>query len=280
MSLELEGFSICELCQYLHINRSSFYHNKSHIENHKYDDIESLILELFYKHKCRYGYRRILILLHKLGIKINHKTVQKLMKSLGLRGKVGKNRKYNSYKGTVGKVAPNIINRDFRADTPFEKLYTDVTEFKINDNEKIYFSPVLDGFSNEIVAYSISGNGDLQLVHNMLKNLYKVLPEDSTKRSILHSDQGFQYQHQSIVNSLIEHGITQSMSRKATCLDNALMEGTFGKIKVEFFHKAKFNNKDDFIKQLEEYIHYYNNERIITALNMSPVEYRKQFSAA
>ena len=250
------------------------------MENDKYDELKNLILELFYTHKCRYGYRRILIALRQFDIKINHKTVLKLMKSLGLKGKVGKNRKYNSYKGTVGRVAPNIINRDFKASSPFEKLYTDVTEFKVADDKKIYFSPVVDGFSGEIVAYSISERGDLKLVLDTLRALYKAMPKDLAKQPILHSDQGFQYQHVAVVNSLANHGIAQSMSRKATCLDNALMEGTFGKIKVEFFHGEEFNGRHDFVKRLKEYIQYYNNERIKTALNMSPVEYRRQFNAA
>ena len=151
------------------------------MENHKHDDVKQLILALFHKHKCTYGYRRILIALCKLGIKINHKTVLKLMKELGLKGKIGKNRKYNSYKGQVCKIATNIINRKFKASAPFEKLHTDVTEFKLSDNEKIYFSPVVDCFSGEIVAYAISEHGDLKLVSDTLRELYKVMPKDLVK---------------------------------------------------------------------------------------------------
>ncbi|PWL47246.1 MAG: hypothetical protein DBY39_03745 [Clostridiales bacterium] len=107
------------------------------------------------KHKGRYGYRRICVALRNQGYAINHKTVQKLMKSLGLKGKQRKNDRYYSYKGKVGTVADNILNRDFNAVKPFEKLTTDVTQFKIGD-EKVYLSPVMDLYNREIVSYSIS----------------------------------------------------------------------------------------------------------------------------
>jgi len=194
------------------------------------------------------------------------------MKSLNLRGKQGKNGKYRSYKGEVGKVADNILNRDFNAAKPYEKLTTDVTEFKVCD-EKIYLSPILDLFNREIVSYSISLSPNLQQVREMLQGLFSKLPNDA--KPIFHSDQGWQYQHAEYQRLLAEHDIRQSMSRKGNCMDNGAMENFFGRLKVEMFYGEKFESVHDFIKALNDYIYYYNNERISLKLKgMSPVQYR------
>lgn len=210
--------------------------------------------------------------LKKKGYSINHKTVLKLMKSLNLRGKQSKNGKYHSYKGEVGKVADNILKRDFTAEKPFEKLTTDVTEFKVC-NDKVYLSPVLDLFNREIISYSISLSPNLQQVRDMLAGLFVKLPK--TARPIFHSDQGWQYQHAEYQRLLAEHNITQSMSRKGNCMDNGAMENFFGRLKVEMFYGAQFDSVDEFIQALDDYIYYYNNERISLKLKgMSPVQYR------
>lgn len=148
------------------------------------------ILNIFKQNKARYGYRRILLELRSLGYTINHKTLLKLMKSLNIQGKQRKS-KYKSYKGEIGKIAPNMINRNFVANAPFEKLTTDVTEFAVCD-EKIYLSPILDMYNNEIVSYSISTSPNFNQTREMLDRLINKLPTNS--KPILHSDQGWQYQ--------------------------------------------------------------------------------------
>ena len=194
------------------------------------------------------------------------------MNSLGLKGKQSKNGKYHSYKGEVGKVADNLLHRDFHAEKPFEKLTTDITEFKIGD-EKVYLSPVLDMFNREIISYSISTSPNLWQIREMLDGLFSKLPADA--RPLFHSDQGWQYQHAEYQRLLAEHNITQSMSRKGNCMDNGIMENFFGRLKVEMYYGEKFESPRGFIKKLEEYIHYYNNERISLKLKgMSPVQYR------
>jgi len=194
------------------------------------------------------------------------------MKSLNLRGKQSKNGKYHSYKGEVGKIADNILKRDFIAKKPFEKLATDVTEFKVC-NDKVYLSPVLDLFNREIVSYSISLSPNLQQVRDMLTGLFAKLPPGASP--IFHSDQGWQYQHAEYQRLLAEHNITQSMSRKGNCMDNGAMENFFGRLKVEMFYGEQFESVDDFVLALDNYIHYYNNERISLKLKgMSPVQYR------
>ena len=203
---------------------------------------------------------------------INHKTVLKLMKSLNFQGKQRRS-KYKSYKGEVGTVAPNILNRKFEATGESEKLTTDVTEFSVC-TEKVYLSPILDLYNNEIISYSISLSPNFAQTKEMLNKLFEILPK--TARPILHSDQGWQYQMKEYQRLLKEHNITQSMSRKGNCLDNSVMENFFGRLKVEMFYGETFRTTDEFIRCLEEYITYYNNERISLKLKMSPAQYRTQ----
>ena len=206
------------------------------------------------------------------GYTLNHKTVLKLMRILDLKGKQRKNEKYHSYKGEVGKIADNILKRDFHASKPFEKLTTDVTQFKVCD-EKVYLSPVMDLYNREIVSYSISTSPNLWQIRNMLDGLFAKLPADASP--VFHSDQGWQYQHAEYQRLLAEHNITQSMSRKGNCMDNGAMENFFGRLKVEMFYGEKFENVNVFIDELKRYIDYYNYERISMKLKgMSPVQYR------
>ena len=193
------------------------------------------------------------------------------MKSLSLVGKQRKNNKYHSYKGEVGKISDNLLKRDFTAEKPFEKLTTDVTEFKVCD-DKVYLSPVMDLYNREIISYDISLSPNLEQIRNMLNGLFAKLPNNV--KPIFHSDQGWQYQHAEYQRLLAEHSITQSMSRKGNCMDNGAMENFFGRLKVEMFYGEKFESVNAFIESLHKYISYYNNERIITILKTSPVKYR------
>ena len=194
------------------------------------------------------------------------------MKYLNIQGKQRKSR-YKSYKGEVGKIAPNILNRDFVAKAPFQKLTTDVTEFAVCD-EKVYLSPILDIYNNEIISYSISTSPNFNQTREMLNGLIHKLP--ANVQPILHSDQGWQYQIKEYQRMLKENNIIQSMSRKGNCLDNSVMENFFGRLKTEMFYGEKFESVNTFIDKLKEYIYYYNNERIILKLKMSPVKYRTQ----
>lgn len=257
--------------------RSTYYYYLKQPNKDKYECEKQEIQKIYNDNKGRYGYRRITIVMRDKGYVINHKTVQKLMKQLGLKGKQRKNDKYHSYKGTVGKVADNLLKRDFYAEKPFEKITTDVTQFNVCD-EKVYLSPVLDLFNNEIVSYSISTSPNLEQVREMLNGLFAKLPADATP--IFHSDQGWQYQHAEYQRLLAEHNIIQSMSRKGNCMDNGAMENFFGRLKVEMFYGEKFESVNAFIDELKKYIHYYNNERISLKLKgMSPVQYRTHSQA-
>ncbi|QTA10476.1 IS3 family transposase [Escherichia albertii] len=187
-------------------------------------------------------------------------------------------KKYRSWKGDVGKVAPNLLQRNFDAEKANEKWVTDVTEFAI-DGKKLYLSPVLDLYNREIIAYSISERPRMQMINSMLEQAMSRLGERD--KPVLHSDQGWQYQMKNYQNVLQSNGVVQSMSRKGNCLDNAVMESFFGILKSECYYLNKFKSTKELRRAIEEYIDYYNHERISSRLEgLSPVEYRTQVQLA
>lgn len=252
--------------------RSTFYYHVSHLpEADKYEDVKQRLCHIYEQHKGRYGYRRITLQLQNEGVAINHKTVQRLMVDMGLKAKV-KRVKYRSYKGDVGTIAPNVIARDFKTTGINQKWATDITEYKIND-EKGYLSPILDMNNGEIVAYTKSRHPDLALVMKMVDEAIE--KEHPSQGLILHSDQGWHYQHKMYQNKLKINGLVQSMSRKGNCLDNSMMENFFGIMKSELLYLQRWNTLEEFETALDDYIEYYNNDRIKLRLNgMSPAQYR------
>ena len=240
----------------------------------KYAEERELIKGVFEKNKGRYGYRRVHAVLRLSGCTLNHKTTQRLMAEMGLQGRQRRN-KYKSCHGTVGAVAPNVLDRNFAARMPYEKLVTDVTEFSVCD-EKVYLSPVLDLFNGEILSYSISLSPNFAQTREMMLGLFSRLPDGSAP--LLHSDQGWQYQMREFQDMLREHGMTQSMSRKGNCLDNAMMENFFGLMKNELLYVNHFESIEEFERELKKYIWWYNNKRIKLRLKgMSPAIYRAHY---
>ena len=206
---------------------------------------------------------------------MNHKKVQRLMKGMGLSARIRRKCKYSSYHGEVGKKTDNLIQRQFEASKPMEKCYTDVTEFAIPlSRQKLYLSPVLDGFNSEIIAYHLSTSPNLEQVKAMLEQAFT---EKYYEKTILHSDQGWQYQHTSYHQFLESKGIQPSMSRKGNSPDNAMMESFFGILKSEMFYgyEKNFKSLEDLEQAIVDYIDYYNNKRIKVKLKgFSPVQYR------
>lgn len=238
-----------------------------------YLDAKTQIKTIFHIHKGRYGYRRVQAELGHQNHRLNHKTVQKLMTQMGIKSTV-RPKRYQSYKGAVGKVAPNLLKRHFASKKPNEKWVTDVTEFNIK-GEKVYLSPILDLYNQEIISYEIADRPQINMVMQMLQSAFKRLRKGD--RPMLHSDQGWQYQMGFYQEALKDQGITQSMSRKGNCLDNAVMENWFGIMKTEFFYQQKFESIQSFKAELKEYIDYYNHDRIKQKLKgLSPVQYRTQ----
>ena len=241
--------------------------------------VKEQIITIFNENKKRYGYRRITQELHNNDICVNHKTVQKLMKQLGLVCQVRAKRKYNSYKGEVGEVAPNLLERHFKTNQPNRKWVTDVTEFKVND-QKLYLSPILDLFNGEVVSYNLSRHPNFKQITDMLEGAFQKLPI-KVDNLILHSDQGWQYQHKQYHCMLREKGIRQSMSRKGNCLDNAVIENFFGILKSELLYLQEFHSMEHFKQELIEYLDYYNNRRIKAKLKgLPPAIHRQQALSA
>ena len=254
--------------------RSTFYYRLSE-RTDKYASVKDQIRRIYDKNKGRYGCRRVWQALRVAGLVINRKTVARLMHSMSLFGVTPK-RHYHSYKGDVGKIAPNTLNRNFTAAGPYEKLTTDISQFVIN-GVKLYLSPILDMWNGEIISYTISRSPNMALVMKMLKKAFRCMGI-AASGALLHSDQGWQYQHAQYQLALKEHGIIQSMSRKGNCLDNSVMENFFGLLKNEFYYVNHFDDEQTFLKGLAEYIKYYNNDRIKLRLSMSPVQYRQQYT--
>ncbi|WP_294706885.1 IS3 family transposase [uncultured Fusobacterium sp.] len=253
-----------------------FYTNKQD-KDLKNQDIIEKIKEIFYANKKRYGYRRITLELKNQGININHKKVLRLMNKLNLQSITHKRkRKYSSYQGTIGKIADNHIKRNFEANRPNEKWFTDVTEFNLRGS-KLYLSPILDAYGRYIVSYNLSLSPNLNQIIDMLERAFSV--NTDVNNLTLHSDQGWQYQHSFYSKRLEEKNIIQSMSRKGNSLDNGLMEGFFGIIKTEMFYgqEKNYRNIEELKLAIEEYIDYYNNKRIKVKLKgLTPASYRNQ----
>ncbi|VQY96261.1 transposase-like protein, ISSpn1 ISSpn3 [Streptococcus pneumoniae] len=270
------GFQLDLLLETARLARSTYYYQLKGLGGLGKDkDLKAEIQAIFTEHKGNYGYRRVTLELRNRGFVVNHKKVQRLMKVLGLTARIRRKRKYSSYQGEIGKKAENLIQRQFEASRPMEKCYTDVTEFAIPaSSQKLYLSPVLDGFNSEIIAYNLSTSPNLEQGKAMLNQAFT---EKHYEKTILHSDQGWQYQHDSYHRFLESKGIQASMSRKGNSPDNGMMESFFGILKSEMFYgyEKTFQSLNQLEQAIVDYIDYYNNKRIkIKLKGLSPVQYR------
>jgi transposase InsO family protein len=270
-----QHYPLAGLLKVAGLARSTFYYQQSALQlADKYADLKVEIRAIYERHKGRYGYRRITSALRQQGRPVNHKTVQRLMDQLQLKSCV-RVKKYRSFRGELGHIAPNVLARKFDASYPNEKWVTDVTEFKVG-SQKLYLSPIMDLFNGEIVAYETARHPLFGMVGKMLTSAFERLgPRD---KPILHSDQGWQYRMEKYRRHLDSRAITQSMSRRGNCLDNASMESFFGTLKSEFFYLNEFDSLEELETGLDDYIRYYNYDRIKLKLKgLSPVGYREKF---
>ena len=252
-------------------------------------NIEEQILEIRKSNKD-YGYRRILGELRKQGCIINKKKVQRIMQKLNLQvtSFTRKSRKYHSYKGKVGTVAPNRIRRRFNTNIPHQKITTDTTEFKYYEIDskghmimhKLYLDPFMDMCNGEILSFGIAKHPSANNVMAALNEAIKIT-SDCPYRRTFHSDQGWAYQMKAYTRRLKEERIFQSMSRKGNCYDNSVMENFFGILKQEMYYGVIYYSYEELKNAIEKYIKYYNEKRIKAKLGwMSPVEYRLNILAA
>ena len=270
--------------------RSDYYYWKNRTDpDAKNSDLMDAITTIYTVNHKRYGYRRITLQLKNDGWMVNHKVVKRLMSKLNLYG-ITPRAKYKSYKGDFNGTVDNKLLykrvdtkrhraeyiRDFSTTDVNEKWTTDVSEFHIAAG-KLYLSPILDMHNREIVSYNISKSPGYMQITDMLNKAFNKF--DDLSNLIFHSDQGWQYQMYQYHKALRERGITQSMSRKGNCLDNSPMENFFGKMKNEMFygHEYEFQTLEQLQKAIEEYIDYYNNERIQVKLKgLTPCQARNQ----
>ena len=246
-------------------------------------ELENIIMEIR-KNNKDFGYRRIYGELRKRGMIINHKKVQRIIQKLGLQvtSFTRKSRKYNSYKGNIGRIAPNRIQRRFHTSIPHQKITTDTTEFKyyeVDDKgrmniKKLYLDPFMDMFNGEIVSYGIDKQPSANSVMSALNKAIETT-SDCKYRRTFHSDRGWAYQMYAYSGTLKANKIYQSMSRKGNCYDNSVMENFFGIMKQEMYYGCVYYSYEELKETIEKYIDYYNNQRIKQKLSwMSPVEYR------
>lgn len=251
-------------------------------------EIEDVMLEIR-KTNPNYGYRSICGELRNRGYIVNKKKVQRLVQKLGLQvtSFTRKSRRYNSYKGQIGEIASNRMNRRFHTSIPHQKIATDTTEFKYYEVDssgrltvkKLYLDPYLDMYNSEVVSFSISKQPNGESVMAALEDALTAT-SDCKYRRTFHSDQGWAYQMKAYSRRLKEERVFQSMSRKGNCYDNSVMENFFGILKQEIYYGKVFYSYESLKEAIETYIYYYNNERIKSKLNWkSPVQYRLENSA-
>ncbi|MGX7348858.1 IS3 family transposase [Dolosicoccus paucivorans] len=285
-----EKFKLKDLLSYTGMPKATYmYWQKRFYRENPDKEIEDKILEIRETHKD-YGYRRVVGELRNQGYCVNKKKVQRIMQKLVLQvtSFTRKSRKYSSYKGKVGTVAPNRIRRRFNTCIPHQKITTDTTEFKyyeINAKghmtmHKLYLDPFLDMCNGEIISYGIDKNPSAKNVMAALEEAIEIT-SDCKYRRTFHSDQGWAYQMKAYSHRLKEERIFQSMSRKGNCRDNAVMENFFGLLKQEIYYGVTYYSYDELKSEIERYIKYYNEQRIKEKLGwLSPVQYRLRLLAA
>ena len=271
-------YKLAALLQAAELARSTFYYQCKAIQRIDPSGLEANVRAVYDEHKGRYGYRRITAALcRSLGGSVNHKCVQRLMQKMGLRALI-RAKKCTRYVPAVSDLhVPNVLKRDFFARAPNEKWATDITEFNVN-GQKLYLSACMDLYNGEIIAHRRAKRPVFELVASTLEAALS--HSKDTSGLTVHSDQGWHYKMQPYRAMLANRGVTQSMSRKGNCLDNAVMESFFGTLKVEYYHLEKHDCIAALEAGVHDYIRYYNQERIKLGLQgLSPVEYRLRNTA-
>jgi putative transposase len=273
-----DRFPIAWLTKIAKVSRAGYYkwlHEKERrMERENKDgDLKGHILAIHHAHPY-YGYKRVCVALRREGLIVNQKKVRRLMRELGIRSAIRKRRPFYGRKSSV--VFSNLLNQDFNASRPMEKLATDITYIRVG-NSFVYLSAAIDLYNNEVVAWSMSKRNDLALVQATLDQLAK---RTNVHQTILHSDQGFQYTSKSYARRLKDLGITGSHSRRGNCFDNACIESFFSHLKAEKLHLEHPNNLENALAMVDEYISFYNSDRFQAKLGeRSPIEYREALVA-
>lgn len=268
-------YSISEMCRFFEVSRSGYYDFVNRM------DIPAKDLPLAEKIKeCQnevfgtYGYRRVYEWLERKGIHHNPKTVLRVMQKYNLLSVI-RRKKYRNYSQAIHKY-PNLLNRDFNADRPNQKWVTDISYIHTKQGV-LYLSIIRDLYDNSIVSYKTGTNQNVNLVLNTIREATK--REKVTEELQLHSDQGFQYTSNPYYRLTQSYNITPSMSRRGNPYDNALAENFFSILKTECIHRIKLKTFDEARQVIDDYIYFYNNQRIQLKTKLTPMEYRCQYVA-
>ena len=277
-----QGHALSDLLAAAGLPRSTYYRARSHPPRPTRPELWEKVAEVFSRTANGCGHRQVAMALRaEEDVAIADKTALKIMHEMGISCGIRREsdyHRYNSFKGVVGRAFDNVLDRDFSADEPWQKLGTDVTEFKAPWG-RAYFAPAYDFGSKEIVSWSISRSANMAQQKEMLEGLLAKMPEAASP--VMHSDMGWQYQHDGYCKTLEEAGIVQSMSRKGNCIDNGATEQVFGHIKDEFFRGQSFESFEEFKERLEAYIVHWNTRRRQVKLKgLTPEEFRNQSLAA
>ena len=270
-----DKYSISEMCRFFKVSRSGYYGYVSRMDKPAWDlPLAEKIRECQEKCGKTYGYRRVHIWLEKNGIYRNPKTVLRVMQKYGLLSAIRRKR-YRNY-GEYLHRYPNLLNRNFYAERPNQKWVTDISYIHTKQGV-LYLSIIRDLYDNSIVAYKTGTEQNVNLVLSTIKAAKR--KEKVTAEVQLHSDQGFQYTSQAYFKLTQSYGIIPSMSRRGNPYDNALAENFFSILKTECIYRVKLQTYEEARLLIDEYIHFYNNERIQLKTKLTPFEKRNQFVA-
>lgn len=254
-----------------------FYHQKRLLDptrGEKHAVLKQAIVEVFHRNKHRYGYRRVLLELRKAGGVVNHKLVYKLMDRMGLKAVIRRSKKYSSHPGRPSHIAENLLQRNFRQDSPNSAWVSDITEFHVA-GQKLYLSPIMDLHDRMILVHTIAKAPTTTMTAQTLDRAIK--EHQPAPGLMVHTDQGLHYQHSSWRDLITQAGAEQSMSRKGNCFDNAVMENFFGQLKTEMYYNQKFSSFEQLEQAIDSYITWYNTQRLQTQFKgQTPTEKRHQ----
>lgn len=270
-----DKYSISEMCRFFKVSRSGYYGFVSRMSVPDKDlPLATLIRECQEESHRTYGYRRVHIWLENKDVHRNPKTILRVMQKYNLLSVV-RRKKYRNYSQTLHKY-PNLLNRDFHADKPNQKWVTDISYIHTSQGV-LYLSMIRDLFDNSIVAYKTGTEQNINLVLQTIRAAKR--KEKVTAELQLHSDQGFQYTSQAYFKLTQSYGITPSMSRRGNPYDNALSENFFSILKTECIYRTKLKTYEEARLLIDEYIYFYNYQRIQLKTKLTPMEYRRQFVA-
>ena len=268
-----DNYSISKMCGFFGVSRSGYYDFVKRMDIPEKDlSLAEKIRECQDKCSKTYGYRRVHIWLERNGIHHNPKTILRVMRKYNLLSAV-RRKKYRNYDEYLHRY-PNLLNRDFKAERPNQKWVTDISYIHTNQGV-LYLSIIRDLYDNSIVSYKTGTTQTVNLVLNTIREAKK--KEKVTEELQLHSDQGFQYTSHGYFKLTQSYNIIPSMSRKGNPYDNAMAENFFSILKTECIHRIKLKTYDEARQIIDEYIYFYNNQRIQLKTKLTPMEYRCQY---